>query len=322
MWFINQINLSGNSRMSIKETLLANRPNLSAGSLRTYVSILQNLAKQTGLALNTPDEVIENHKKVIEHLADVPGNVRKTRLSALVVFVEKAKGADKVVEAFREQMLSDCKNYDKQINKQEMTERQKEGYIPLSDVMAKYHTLEKNALPLMKKDTLDKKEFAQVQLYVILSCLLLIEPRRSLDYTEFKLKNIDESKDNFLKMEKRKPYFVFNQYKTAKKYGQQTQEIPAKLHKIIKRWSQLNPSEWLLVNTQQSNKISPTQLTNMLYAFFEKPISTSMLRTIFLTDKYKNVPAMADIQETAKRMGHSVEQALNVYTKKNLPEKN
>jgi hypothetical protein len=308
--------------MTIKETLLANRPNLSAGSLRTYISILQNLAKQTGLALDTPDQVIENHKKVIEHLADVPSNVRKTRLSALVVFVEKAKGADKVVEAFREQMLSDCKDYDKQINKQEMTERQKEGYVPLSDIMAKYHTLEKDAVALMKKDTLDKKEFARVQLYVILSCLLLIEPRRSLDYTEFKLKDIDESKDNFLKVEKRKPYFVFNQYKTAKKYGKQTQEIPAKLHKIIKRWSQLNPSEWLLVNTQQSNKISPTQLTNMLYSFFEKPISTSMLRHIFLTDKYKNVPALTDMMDTATHMGHDVSMALKYIKKVPSPEKN
>lgn len=298
------------------KVLLANRPNLSDGSLRTYTSILKNLAKQIGLPLDTPEEIIDHHKKIIDHLANVAGNVRKTRLSALIVFIEKAKGANKVVEAFRKQMLDDCKDYDQQINKQEMTERQKEGYIPLSEVMSKYHTLEKEVVPIMKKETLDKKEFARVQLYVLLSCLLLIEPRRSLDYTQFKLKikSPDETKDNYMKTEKRKPFFVFNTYKTAKKYGKQTLEIPAKLHKIMKRWSQLNPHEWLLMNSSQSNKITQTQLTHLLYSFFEKPISTSMLRHIFLTDKYKDVPALADMTKTAEAMGHSVQEALRVYS--------
>lgn len=297
------------------KVLLANRPNLSAGSLRTYTSILKNLAKQLGMPLETPDDVIEHHKKIIEHLANVAGNVRKTRLSALIVFIEKAKQAEKVVEAFRKQMLDDCKDYEQQISKQEMTERQKEGYIPLSEVMGKFHALEKEVAPIMKKDTLDKKEFARVQLYVLLSCLLLIEPRRSLDYTQFKLKGADETKDNYMKTEKRKPYFVFNQYKTAKKYGMQKLEIPSKLHKIIKRWAVLNPHEWLLMNTQQSNKISQTQLTHLLYGFFEKPISTSMLRHIYLTDKYKGVPALAEMEKTAENMGHELSMALK-YVKK------
>lgn len=297
------------------KVLLANRPNLSAGSLRTYTSILKNLGKQLGVALETPEDIIDNHKKIIEHLANVAGNVRKTRLSALIVFIEKAKQSEKVVEAFRKQMLDDVKEYDQQINKQEMTERQKEGYIPLSEVMGKFHALEKEVAPIMKKDTLDKKEFARVQLYVLLSCLLLIEPRRSLDYTQFKLKGADETKDNYMKTEKRKPFFVFNQYKTAKKYGKQSLPIPAKLHKIIKRWSVLNPHEWLLMNTQLSNKISQTQLTHLLYGFFEKPISTSMLRHIFLTDKYKDVPALAEMEKTAENMGHELSTALK-YVKK------
>ena len=303
------------------KVLLANRPNLSAGSLRTYTSILKNLSKQIGLPLDTPEEVIDNHKKIIEHLANVPGNVRKTRLSALIVFIEKAKGADKVVSSFREQMLGDCKEYDKEISKQEMTDRQKEGYIPLAEVMGKYHALEKEVVPIMKKDTLDKKEFARVQLYVLLSCLLLIEPRRSMDYTEFKLRNADPTKDNFLKTEKRKPYFVFNTYKTAKKYKQQVIEIPAKLHKIMKRWIELNPHDWLLVNTRMDNKITQTQLTSILYSFFEKPISTSMLRHIYLTDKYKDVPALAEMEKTAENMGHDLSMALKYVKKVPSPEK-
>lgn len=301
--------------------LLANRPKLSPGSLRTYMSILTNLEKQTALPLKTPEEVIEYHKEIIDHLKDVPGNVRKTRLSALIVFIENAKGADKVLKTFREQMTTDNKQYKEQIDKQEMTERQKEGFIPLSEVMEKYHALEKEVLPLMKKDTLDAREFVRVQLYVLLSCLLLIEPRRSLDYTEFKIRNVDETKDNYMKMTKRVPSFVFNQYKTANKHGQQSQDIPPKLYKIVKRWTELNPHDYLLMNTKQSNKITSTQLTQFLHSFFGKPISTSMLRHIYLTDKYKAMPALVEMQETAKAMGHTVEEALRYVKKVPSPKK-
>jgi Sec-independent protein translocase protein TatA len=305
----------------MEKILLANRPKLSPGSLRTYVSILKNLEKQTALPLQTPDQIIEFHEEIMKHLADVPGNVRKTRLSALIVFIENAKGAEKVIKSFRDQMTTDNKQYKQQINKQEMTERQKEGYIPLSEVMEKYHALEKEVLPLMKKETLDAREFVRVQLYVLLSCLLLIEPRRSLDYTEFKIRKVDETKDNFMRMEKRKPFFIFNQYKTAGKHGQQSQDIPPKLHKIVKRWIELNPHDYLLMNTKQSNKISPTQLTQILHGFFDKPLSTSMIRHIYLTDKYKAMPALVEMQETAKAMGHTVEEALRYVKKVPSPKK-
>ena len=104
----------------MEKVLLANRPKLSPGSLRTYTSIINNLSKQIGVPLESPDDVIENHKKIMDHLREVPGKVRKTRLAALIVFIEKAKGADKVVDAFRKIMVDDCKDYEKELNKQEI----------------------------------------------------------------------------------------------------------------------------------------------------------------------------------------------------------
>jgi hypothetical protein len=299
----------------MEAVLKANRPNLSAGSLRTYLSILNNLAKQIDESLDKPEDVIEHYKKIIDHLSNVPGNARKTRLSALIVYIEKAKDCEKAVEQFRSQMMNDVKDYDKQMKTQEMSERQKEGFLPMASVLQKYHELEKEVVPVMKKETLTKGEFARVQLYVLLSCLLLIEPRRSLDYTEFRLRGKDLIQDNYMMTEKRKPFFVFQSYKTAKKYGKQTLEIPAKLHKIVKRWSELNLHEYLLMNTVQSNKITPTQLTNLLYGFFDKPISTSMLRHIFLMDKYKGMPGINEMKDTAESMAHSVSQAME-YVKK------
>ena len=47
----------------MEAVLKANRPNLSAGSLRTYLSILNNLAKQIDESLDKPEDVIDHYKK-------------------------------------------------------------------------------------------------------------------------------------------------------------------------------------------------------------------------------------------------------------------
>ena len=299
----------------MEQILKTNRPTLSPGSLRTYLSILKNTSKAISAPLESAEDVVTHCAKILESVKDCSANVRKTRLSACVVACEKAKGASKALEAFRECMKEDRKTFNEQQDKQEMTERQKEGMVPYAEVMEKYHKLEAEVIPLMKKDTLTKQDFSRVQLYVLLSCMLLIEPRRSMDWTEFKIRSIDDAKDNYVKVIKRKPTLVFNTYKTARKYGQQMEDCPPALYRIIKRWMDFNPHEWLLMNTRQNGKITSTQLTNILYAFFQKPISSSMLRHIYLTEKYKNIPALADMKKTATAMAHSVEEGLRYVLK-------
>jgi len=298
----------------VKEVFKANRPNLSDGTLRTYTSILTNLGKQMKIDFNTPADVIKHASAIIKHLEAVAPKVRKTRLACLIVFIDKDKHADKAVDEFRKLMLSDVETYKKEVDEQTLSDRQKEGMMTMSDIMQKYQTLESECLPLMKQTELSKQQMYRVQLYVLLSCLLLIPPRRSLDFTEFKINNPTAS-DNYMKTEKRVPYFVFNTYKTAKKYGQQKEEIPKKLFNIINAWRKLNTHDYLLMNTRQTNKMTPSQLTVCLHSFFGKPLSTSLLRHIYLSEKYANVPSLKDMKETASKMGHSVSQALE-YVKK------
>lgn len=300
--------------MSIKEILKQNRPDLSLGSIRTYNSIITNLAKQLNTKFDSPKDICKSHKQILEHLKDVNPKLRKTRLSALVVFCDKEN--KEVADKFRDMMLDDGKKADDEMKEQKMNEKQKQAFIPYDEVMAMYHKLEKEVAPLMKMEKLDKNQFVRVQMYVLLSCLLLIPPRRSLDYTEFKIKNIDKDKDNYMTVIKRKPYFVFNVYKTAKKYKQQQVEIPNKLKLIIDKWNKLNPLDYLLVNTRMTDKINPTQLTNLLYGFFNKPISTSILRHIYLSHIYKDVPALKEMEERAEDMGNSVSETFKTYVKK------
>lgn len=304
----------------IEEVFQKNRPSLSAGSLRTYTSIVRNLATQMELEFHKPSDILKHADAIQKHLADVPAKNRKTRLSALVVFIEKEKDAKETVDAFRKQMMADRKEADDGDSKQELTERQKEGKMEWAEVMKRYEDLKAEVAPLMKRSSLDGKQFAKVQMFVLLSCMLLIPPRRSLDWCAFKLRGIDEEKDNYLKVEKKKPYFVFNQYKTAKKSGQQKEEIPKELFQIITAWSKLNTHDWLLMNSKQSNPMNSTQITSAMYGFFGRPLSTSLLRHIYLSHKYADIPALQEMEATAAAMGHSVGEALR-YVKTDLKSK-
>ena len=301
--------------MTIEETLKENRPNLSAGSIRTYASILRNLAKQMKVELDGVSAVLKNYKAILEHLKETPARLRKTRLASLVVYVGKHEGGEKALEAFRSMMMSDGKTTDDEQKEQKLSEKQKENWMDWEAVMEQYEALRKEVTPLLKQEKLDKKQFARVQLFVLLSLMVLIPPRRSLDWTAFKLREVDEEKDNYLKLIKRKPTLVFNTYKTATKTGQQREEIPKELHLILKKWEKLNPHDYLLMNYGQSGGITPTQLTQLLYGYFGKNISTSMIRHIFLSHKYKAIPALKELEGTAEAMGHSVLQALQ-YIKK------
>ena len=299
---------------TISDVLRTNRPKLSAGSIRTYESVIRTFCKN--LAINeTTQAVIENHKDIIDSLKESSPNVRKTRLSAFVVFIEKAEKAEKALEAFRKVMKEDIPKCMEQAEEQKQNAKQKQGMIPWRDVMKKYHDWEKTALPLMEKDKLTAQEFYRVQMYVLLSCMLLIEPRRTLDWTAFKINKADESKDNFLKFVKRKPFLIFNTYKTAGKYGQQTVACPPKLAKILLRWKTISPHDFLLMNFSQTGPFLGSNMPKLLNSFFEKPISTSILRHIFLTEKYKDLPPLKDMNDTAAAMGTSVATMLT-YVKK------
>ena len=68
-------------------------------------------------------------------------------------------------------------------------------------------------------------------------------------------------------------------------------------------------NDYLLYSTN-GNRLSSPQITRILNKVFGKNVSTSMLRHIYLTDVYKDVPALEKMQKLAKSMGHSLETSL------------
>ena len=294
--------------MSLTDFIKEKRPNLSVSSLKTYSSILSNLHKKvfdSSKEEKLDTDKFEDTDTILKYLEDLPFNRRKTILSALVVITDKKE--------YRENMLSDIQAYNTDIKKQVKTETQKENWIDSDELTTIYADLKKNADLLYKKSHLAKADYQQIQNYVLISLLggFYIAPRRSLDYSSpFKIKNIDKENDNYLE----KNSIVFNQFKTAKTYGEQKVQLPTALKTILNKWIKINPTEYLFFDSNM-NPLTSVKITQRLNKIFGKKASINALRHSYLSTKYadtiKTNNAMA---EDLKEMGSSMIQA-PVYIK-------
>lgn len=263
--------------MNLKEELKKLRPNLSDSSIKTYSSILRNLHKKVFENQEIEKSNFNECSRVLDHLKDMPPNKRKTILSALVVLTDK--------DEYRNVMNGDVSDYNKEIQKQEKTETQRDNWITTDEIREIFNRLENDAKILFKKQNKSTADLQQIQNYIIVSLLggLFIPPRRSLDYCEMKIKNINKDEDNYINKNK----FVFNKYKTAKTYGQQELEIPQTLKNILNRWIAINDGEYLLRDTR-GNPLNSVKLNQYMNRIFGgKKISVNNMRHTYLTDKYK-----------------------------------
>lgn len=211
-------------------------------------------------------------------------------------------------------MLKDVRDYNADIQKQEKTETQQESWVEKNAVNEIFSDLKKNADAIMKKQKYTLSDLQEIQNYIIIALLggIFISPRRSKDFCDFKIRNIDTSKDNY--MDKNK--FIFNSYKTAKTYGKQDVDIPVKLKNIIAKWIKINPTEYLLFDANM-NKLSAVKLNQRLNKIFDgKKVGVNQLRHTYLTDKFADsIKREKVIKDTMEDMGSSKEM-LKTYVKK------
>ena len=279
----------------LQEKLKETRSSLSQSSIRTYVSILSNLYKKMDGEGNL--DFFKRYTDILKHLEDKNNQTRKTSLSALFILTG--------MREYQTEMQSIMKKVNQIYKEQKMNQKQKDNWISTEEIKEIQNTLSINAnLMLNKKKILNENVMMEFLLVSFLSGVFL-PPRRSLDYSELKIRNYDIDIDNYYKGNK----FYFNKYKTVKTYGLQVVEIPKELNLILKKWVKLNENDFMLYSSN-GHKINPPQITRILNKVFEKKISTSMLRHIYLTDTYKNVPEIKKMEDLASDMGHSVSTAM------------
>lgn len=289
----------------ITDKLRQNRDTLSDSSLRTYTSILSNLYKKVYPDTELDLKKFENQKKFLTFMKDMDGSKRKTYLSALVVLCSNCP-------MYSEQMNKDGQQYKALQKTQTKTEKQQDNWVEQDElhlIMSNLQT-EANKVFKMKNPTILDLQIAQNYIMLCLVSGKYIPIRRSLDWSELKLKNYNGENDNYLEKGKKGWKFIFNVYKTHRFHDTQESIITAELKKILTKWlnllNKICPSSDYLLIDNKCGKLTPTKITQRLNSIFGRKASINILRHSFISEKYKNMPDLIELEEEAKAMGHSL----------------
>ena len=295
------------SKQQIETQLKHNRPNLSASSLNTYTIILASIYKKVFGSEDFDISLFNKEAdKVLEHLRETKSSTRKTKLACLFVLSGNEK--------YKNLMLSDIGSYTDELSKQEKNQKQTDSWVNTDQLKQKYNELKHTSDLLYKKQSHTANDLQQIQDYIIM-CLYsnkFIPPRRLLDYTEFKMKEIDLEKDNYM----HKNTFCFNKYKTAKVYGKQTVNIPLQLRNILNKWNKLSTNDYLLID-KVGNKLSNVKLNQRLKSILGNNSSVNAIRHGVLSEMFQpDIEMQNKMKDIATKMATSASTIQTQYLKK------
>ena len=150
---------------------------------------------------------------------------------------------------------------------------------------------------ISKKRKINKEQFERLLDLIVLGLYTLQPPRRNIDYLNmFILTNAYNAEThgtekNYIDLVNKT--FVLNNYKTAGTYKTQIVPINEELFNIIKlyiKFRGLKESNIpFLVDYEENPIMESNALTKKLNNIFEKKVGSSMLRKMYLTNKYSKV---------------------------------
>jgi len=288
-------------KKEIQLKLKSNRPNLSVGSVKTYTSLLFNLQKRLNDKPNTMGWYEDSEDIIIESLENVKDVTKKTILSAYFVLEKKDKT--------QKLMVASAKTVNDNYTKQTKSTKQEENWISSKEVVDTYEKYKKAKDLIVKKKVITDIELMVLRDYMLLCFYVLNAPRRSLDLAEMKINKINK-KGNYID----KNYYVINVYKTSRFRGEDRVLIDPEALKFIKVFKKYNPTDYLVFNNKREQMTS-SPITRALNGIFGKNVSVNMLRHVYLSSKYADMPSITELESTANKLGHSVSTMLE-YIKK------
>ena len=247
---------------------------------------------------------------------------KRTYYSALINALKavKDKASYKKIYKYWSDLMAE-KTKEKNANKpddQQKSERQKDNWVEWDDVIKKVDELNKDMGAISAKKVLTPQDYDKLLQTVVLSLYAYIPPRRNQDYLDMYIvkkwaDTMDKDKNYFDLTGKR---FIFNVYKTSKKHGQQIEAIPPTLmtplvafvkhHPLLKGNKGKTPMVKMLVSSDGTPITAVNAITRILNKLFGKSVGSSMLRHIYLSNKYGD--KLEEMKEDAEMMAHSMGQ--------------
>ena len=301
-------------------------------SARVYASNLSRIHREF-LGHTTYNQdlkwLAENNAKLLVKLKKVENiNTQRNLLAAAIVGFDLTKGK---TEGYVKQIAALNKLKDEQAKKGELTDKQAGKFIAWKKIIALRRLLARTVrLGRYYSRTPTKTEFRTLQQNLVLHLYTYIPPVRN-DWSTVRflteaewdaLSEHAKQTTNNLVMARGGYRVYWAEYKTRKKHGVLMQMIPKPLQALLKKHIKFLRSqerENYLLWTQNGTQMTRNGLTKFLqrlfYKHFHKKISTSALRSIFLTHKFDK-SALEEQRAVATAMHHTPATARDFYVKR------
>jgi len=295
------------------------KPHLAEGSIKNYKISLQKLHERM---FNTKAiknlKWLEDKDKILEALKDYKPTTKRNYLNSIIVFsqahTDKFASTDyfKKYTEVRDEINQELRD---KASSGEKTEKQKDNWITADeydDILSTYKKyFSKNKIFSKDIDGDDIRllqEFALLKLYQQIpsrndfATIKVISPR---EYQKIKK---DELTENYLITDRDKYFFIINSWKTKKNENDRRRiDVPADIKKVLKLLIAKQKGNYLFTN-KNGTPLKRNGLTKYLQSIFkkfypDKSVSSSMLRHIYLTDKYGKVKE--ELKKDQELLAHS-----------------
>ena len=261
---------------------------------------------------------------VMAKLAEYAPSTQKSVLAMIVSVLSlfQSKPTYKSTFTFYHNKMVDAMREARESETSEKTDKQKTNWIDWKDIKKMSDDAYAKVKELSTKKVLTSKEAEHLLNTMVLSLYTCVPPRRNQDYLDMLVvKKWDEKMDkshNYLDLAGSQ--FVFNKYKTAKKYGTQIVKIPndeenplmdtlaayLKHNPFYKAMKGKNPAPIpFLVSPDGTPFVAANSITRILNKIFGKKVGSSMLRHVYLSDKYGK--QLEEQKEDSAAMGHDLD---------------
>lgn len=293
------------------------KPNAKESTIKAYVASLSKLKRMLGDNDYEPDLVFPLLEKL--HYTS-----RRNILNSVIVYLQAiGKPTDEIVP-----FLTKRDEYNKRYANEQLSgkisEKQQPNFVSLDDLKEMVKRIEVDVRQI-KKDAKTKPITASqknlLSAYTLFVSYMSMPLRNDLASMKIitkrgfnKIPSEEKSKNNYLLMGKNQLSFVLNNYKTAGKYGEKILPLPKPVERKMRSYMKLMDLPRTNDILFDFNSNSMTQLLiRTSEKYIKKRIGTTMLRKIYLSDKFSDTKK--EKEKDANIMGHSKEMGELVYTK-------
>ena len=294
------------------------RPDVKDSTIMAYV---RSLTKLNTLLGDNPEYKPETVFPTIESLHYT---TQRNILNSLIVYLKAIDSPPSKIKSFIEKRDQHNSRYKEEQMSGKISEKQKPNFVSL-DVMNEMLDKIKPEITLMKKlhsakVPLNKNQRNLFSAYTLFQFYVTAPLRNDFAMMTLTTRRIynkisadEKARGNYLLIEKNKINLLLNNYKTAGTYGEKTIPMDKPVERIMRNFIKIMGFKTGDVIFPYSSNTLTQLLIRTSKKYIGKSIGTTMLRHIYLSDKYGKMKLESEAD--AEKMGHSVTTQKEIYIK-------